>query len=170
MSSQKSFTKYGPQAIRNLFVRNLVLQKNHFKELLTFILLNRATVLLKWLGLLEGATTLSIMAEHCYAEWVALCWILQVIPLCWVSWCLSKSDLNERPKIYSWCVKDMSNYITDMSVPNPPGLTLRRGEFEIRSDIIAHLVFHNQVLPPDVLTRVTMEQHILDTSAGKQLS
>ncbi len=117
------------------------------------------TVLLKWLELLKGATTLSIMAEHCYAEWVALCWISQVIPLFWVSWCLSKSHFNQRPKIYSWCVKDKSNYIPDMSVPNLLGLTLRRCEFEIRSDIIAQLVFHKQVLSKNVLTRVTIGKY-----------
>jgi hypothetical protein len=114
---------------------------------------------LKCLELLKGATTLSIMAEHCYAEWVALCWISQVIPLCWVSWRLLKSNFNQRPKIYSWGVKDMSNYITDMSVPNLLGLTLRRGEFEIRSDIIAQPVFHKQVLSPDFLTRVTIGKY-----------
>ncbi len=31
---------------------------------------------------------------------------------------------------------------------------LRCSELEIRSDIIAQLVFHTQVLPPDVLIRV----------------
>jgi len=35
--------------------------------------------------------------------------------------------------------------ITDMSVPNVIGLALRHGELEIRSDIIAQLVFCKQV-------------------------
>jgi hypothetical protein len=53
----------------------------------------------------------------------------------------------------------MRNYITDMSVPNLLGLTLRHFEFEIRSDVIAHLVFHKQVLSTDVLTRVTIGKY-----------
>jgi len=40
--------------------------------------------------------------------------------------------------------------ITDMSVTNLLGPTLRRSELEIRSNIIAQLVFCKQVLPPDV--------------------
>ncbi len=39
---------------------------------------------------------------------------------------------------------------------NMLGLTLRRNELDIRSNILAQLVFSNQVLPPDVLTRVTI--------------
>ncbi len=49
--------------------------------------------------------------------------------------------------------------ITDMSVPNLLGLTLRRSELEIRSDIIAQLVFRKHVLPPDVITMVTIEKY-----------
>jgi hypothetical protein len=43
---------------------------------------------------------------------------------------------------------------TDMSVPNLLGPTLRRIELEIRSAIIAQLVFCKQVLLPEALTRV----------------
>ncbi len=46
-----------------------------------------------------------------------------------------------------------------MEVPNLLGLTLKSNELEIRSDIIAQLVFHKQGLPPDVLTRVTIEKY-----------
>jgi len=46
--------------------------------------------------------------------------------------------------------------ITDITVPNLQDLKLRCSELEIRSDIIAQLVFHKQVLPSDVLTRVTI--------------
>ncbi len=46
--------------------------------------------------------------------------------------------------------------ITDMALPNLLGLTLKHDEWEIRSDIIAQLVFHKQVLLLDVLTRVTI--------------
>jgi hypothetical protein len=37
-----------------------------------------------------------------------------------------------------------------MSVTNLLGLTLRCSELEIRSLVITQLVFHKQVLPPDV--------------------
>ncbi len=47
-----------------------------------------------------------------------------------------------------------------MSVPNLLGLTLRHCELEIRSYIMALQVFHNQVLPPDVLTRVTIRTYV----------
>ncbi len=43
-------------------------------------------------------------------------------------------DLTRTPKIRKL-------WITDMSVPNLLGLALRRNELEIRSDIIAQLVF-----------------------------
>ncbi len=33
-------------------------------------------------------------------------------------------------------------------------------ELEIRSDIIAQLVFYKQVIPPDVLTRVTIGKYV----------
>ncbi len=46
--------------------------------------------------------------------------------------------------------------ITDMTVPNLLGLTLKSNELEIRNDIIAQLVFHKQGLPSDVLTRITI--------------
>ncbi len=48
--------------------------------------------------------------------------------------------------------------IRDMPVTNLLGITLKCSELEIRNDIIAQLVFHKQVLPPDVLTRVTFEK------------
>jgi hypothetical protein len=43
---------------------------------------------------------------------------------------------------------------TDMSVPNLLLLTLRCNELEMRSTIIAQLVFCEQVLLPEALTRV----------------
>ncbi len=46
-----------------------------------------------------------------------------------------------------------------MSVPNLLGLVLRPCELEIRSDILAQLAFHKQVLPPVVLTRVTFGKY-----------
>jgi hypothetical protein len=46
-----------------------------------------------------------------------------------------------------------------MAVPNLLGLTLRHNSLEIRSDIIAQLVFHMQVLPPDVLTMETIGKY-----------
>jgi len=46
-----------------------------------------------------------------------------------------------------------------MSVTNLLGLTLRHSELQIRSDIIAQLVFHKQVLPTDVLTRITIGEY-----------
>jgi hypothetical protein len=49
--------------------------------------------------------------------------------------------------------------ITDMALPNLLGLMLKHDEWEIRSDIIAQLVFHKQVLLPDVLTRVTIGKY-----------
>ncbi len=39
------------------------------------------------------------------------------------------------------------------------GLTLRLSELEIMSNIISQLVFYNKVLPPDVLTRVTIGKY-----------
>ncbi len=45
---------------------------------------------------------------------------------------------------------------TDMSVTNLLDLTLRHSELELRSIIIAQIVFCKQVLPPDVLARVTV--------------
>jgi hypothetical protein len=47
----------------------------------------------------------------------------------------------------------------DMTVPSLPVLVLRHNELEIRIDIIAQLVFHKQVLPQDVLTRVTIGKY-----------
>jgi len=47
-----------------------------------------------------------------------------------------------------------------MSVPNLLGLTLRHCELEIRIDIMALLVFHKQVLPPEVLTCVTVRKYV----------
>ncbi len=44
--------------------------------------------------------------------------------------------------------------ITDMTVPKLLVLSLRRSELEIRDEIIAKLVFHKQILPADVSTRV----------------
>ena len=46
-----------------------------------------------------------------------------------------------------------------MSVPNLPGLMLRRRQLEIRSDILSQLVFRKQVLPPDVLTRLAIGKY-----------
>jgi hypothetical protein len=46
-----------------------------------------------------------------------------------------------------------------MSVTNLLGLTLRCSELEIRGDIIRQLVFRKHVLPPDVLTRVTVGKY-----------
>jgi hypothetical protein len=46
-----------------------------------------------------------------------------------------------------------------MSVSNLPGLTLRRRQLEIRSDILSKLVFHKQFLPPDVLTRLAIGKY-----------
>ncbi len=40
------------------------------------------------------------------------------------------------------------------------GLTLSCSKLEIRSDIIAQLVFCKQVLPPDVLSRVTIGKYV----------
>jgi len=42
--------------------------------------------------------------------------------------------------------------MADMLVPNLLGLMLRCSELEIRSDIIAQLVFCEQVLPPGPCT------------------
>jgi hypothetical protein len=49
--------------------------------------------------------------------------------------------------------------ITNMTVPNLQGITLRRNELEIRSDIIVQLVFHQQVLSPDFITRVRIGKY-----------
>ncbi len=46
-----------------------------------------------------------------------------------------------------------------MSVLKLQGLMLGCSELEIRSDIIAQLVFHKQVLPPNVLTRITIVKY-----------
>jgi hypothetical protein len=46
-----------------------------------------------------------------------------------------------------------------MSVLYLLGLTLRRSELEIRSDIFSKLFFLNQVLPPDVLTRLAIGKY-----------
>ncbi len=46
-----------------------------------------------------------------------------------------------------------------MTVHNIIGLTLSNIELKIRSDIIAQLFFHKQVLPPDVLTLVTIRKY-----------
>ncbi len=46
-----------------------------------------------------------------------------------------------------------------MSVTNLLGFTLKPSELEIRSDIIAQLVFHKQVLPPDIFTWVTIGKY-----------
>jgi hypothetical protein len=48
---------------------------------------------------------------------------------------------------------------TDMSVPNLLGLMLSHSELEIRSYIIAQLVFRKHVLPPHVLTWVTIGKY-----------
>ncbi len=40
------------------------------------------------------------------------------------------------------------------------GLTLKGSELEMMSDIVAQLVFGKQVLPPDVLTRVTIGKYV----------
>jgi hypothetical protein len=50
--------------------------------------------------------------------------------------------------------------ITDMALPNVLGLTLKHDELKTKSDIIAQLVFHKQVLLPDVLTRVTFGKYL----------
>ncbi len=50
--------------------------------------------------------------------------------------------------------------MTDMTIPNLLGLTLRHSELEIRSDIITQLVFRLPVLPPDVLTRVKIGKYV----------
>jgi hypothetical protein len=47
-----------------------------------------------------------------------------------------------------------------MTVHNIIGLTLSNSELKIRSDIIAQLFFRKQVLPPDVLTMVTMRKYV----------
>jgi hypothetical protein len=46
-----------------------------------------------------------------------------------------------------------------MTVSNLLDFPLRCSELEIRSDIIAQLVFHTQVLPPDVLIRITIGKY-----------
>ncbi len=46
-----------------------------------------------------------------------------------------------------------------MTVPNLLGVTLRRSELEIRSDIIAQIVFRKLVLPPYVITRVRIGKY-----------
>jgi hypothetical protein len=50
-------------------------------------------------------------------------------------------------------------WVTYMSVTNLLGFTLKPSELEIRSDVTAQLVFHKQVLPPDILTRVTIGKY-----------
>ncbi len=50
--------------------------------------------------------------------------------------------------------------ITDMTVPNQQSLALRCSELQKRSDIVTQLVFHEQVLPPDVLTRITIGKYV----------
>ncbi len=45
--------------------------------------------------------------------------------------------------------------ITDMKVSNLSGIALRHSELKTWSNTIAQPVFHKQVLPPDVSTRVT---------------
>jgi hypothetical protein len=47
----------------------------------------------------------------------------------------------------------------NMSVTNLLSLTLRCSQLEIRSDLIAQLVFCKHVLPPDVLTMVTIGKY-----------
>jgi hypothetical protein len=49
--------------------------------------------------------------------------------------------------------------ITGMPVPNLLSLPLRGSELDIRSNIIAQLVFCKQVFPPDVLTRLTIAKY-----------
>jgi hypothetical protein len=49
--------------------------------------------------------------------------------------------------------------LTDMTIPNLLGLTLRRSELDIRNDIIAEQVSHKQVLQPDVFIRVTIGKY-----------
>jgi hypothetical protein len=64
-----------------------------------------------------------------------------------------KIKLKIDPKVW------MKFGITYMAVPNQLGLTLRHNDLEIRSDIIEQPVFHKQVLPPDVLTRLTIGKY-----------
>ena len=47
-----------------------------------------------------------------------------------------------------------------MSAPSLLSPTLRRSELELKSDIIAQLVFHKQVLPPDVLIRARIGKYV----------
>jgi hypothetical protein len=47
-----------------------------------------------------------------------------------------------------------------MTVPYLLGLTLRHSELELQSNIIAQLVLHKQVLPPDVLIGVTIGKFV----------
>jgi hypothetical protein len=51
--------------------------------------------------------------------------------------------------------------------PNLLGLMLRNSEFKIRNDIIAQLDFRKQVLPPDVLTRVTIRKYFKGLACNK---
>jgi hypothetical protein len=46
-----------------------------------------------------------------------------------------------------------------MTVPNLWYPVLRCCELEIKSDTIAQRVFHKQVLPPDILTMVTIGKY-----------
>jgi hypothetical protein len=67
--------------------------------------------------------------------------------------------------VYQTSVSQMSVFLNsirpkDVTLPqNMLGLTLRRNELGIRSDIITQLVFSNQVLPPDVFSRVTIGEY-----------
>jgi len=49
--------------------------------------------------------------------------------------------------------------VIDMYITNLLDFTLKPSELEIRSDVTAQLVFHKQVLPPDILTRVTIGKY-----------
>jgi hypothetical protein len=52
--------------------------------------------------------------------------------------------------------------ITGMTVPNLLGLMLRHSEIEIRSVIIAQLVFRKHALSPNVLTKVTIGNYVIE--------
>jgi hypothetical protein len=49
--------------------------------------------------------------------------------------------------------------VIDMYITNLLDFTLKPSELEIRSDVTAQLVFHKQVLPPDILTWVTIGKY-----------
>jgi len=47
-----------------------------------------------------------------------------------------------------------------MTGPYLLGLMLRHSELQLQSNIIAQLVLHEQVLPPDVLNRITIGKYV----------